>query len=197
MRLAILMSLLHGQRQTDVREARRQDFRLLPYMPPGADEPVMRLSWVFTRSKRGNAAAIGIHAQALPDLRAALADTGTATSPRRPEDALILDEVTGKPYSEDLLIKRWRAIVAQAGARDGGNCASLRTAPPQFRDLRRTFSTWADMAGRGLSDIGDTLGNSLAANPTLAETYIPATFDAANRTVDAIALAPKRKGPAQ
>lgn len=191
-RLAILLSLLHGQRQTDVLAATRDAFRLAKWQAPGDDQPRMRLCWFFVRSKRSNAGAMVLHDQALPWVRAAIADTGTAASPLGPSDVLIRDEVTGNPYSTFLFNTRWRAVIAAAADPKWGNCRSIQDL--QFRDLRRTFAVLARQAVVSKADIGDVLGNSAAVNPLLSETYMPATFETASRAVQSIKLATKEKG---
>lgn len=189
-RLAILLSLLQGQRLTDVLEARRDAFFLAPYRAPGDATERMRLAWSFTRSKRGNASVMIVNDQVLPWLRATLADTGTAARPLRPEDGLIRDEATGKPYSLFLFNKRWRAVLDHAAAPDGGNCPTVRDL--QFRDLRRTFGVLARAAGMSKDDIGDVLGNSAAVNPQLGEVYMPASFETLSRAVQAVQIAPRK-----
>lgn len=195
-RTAILLSLLHGQRQTDVLTARRGDFALTDWTPPGTAAPRRVWVWRFTRSKRGNAAAILLHDDAVPAIRAALADAGTADAPRTTDDVLIRDEATGKPYSEFLFNKRWRAILAHAADKAKGNCHSAATL--QFRDLRRTWAMMARAAGVSNEDVGDVLGNSLAASPLLEATYTPASMETTGRAIAAVQLPglKQTKGPA-
>ena len=45
----------------------------------------------------------------------------------------------------------------------------------QFRDFRRTFSSRARRGGISTENIGSAMGNTIATNPELEETYIPAT----------------------
>lgn len=189
-RLAVLLSLLQGQRQTDVLGARRDAFQLAPYLAPGEDVVQMRLAWSFVRSKRGNAGMMVVNAQALPYLRAALAETGTAARPLLPADPLIRDEATGKPYTAFLFNKRWHAVLAHAADPAKGNCPTVTDL--QFRDLRRTFGVLARKAGLSKDDIGDVLGNSVAVNPQLGEVYTPASFETASRAVTAVQMAPKK-----
>jgi len=192
-RLAILMSLLHGQRQTDVLQARRDAFSLRRYRAPGEARARMRLVWSFVRSKRARIGVMVVHDDALPELRLALAYAGTAERPARPEDAVIRDEATGRPYTEFLFAKRWQAIRAHAAAPEKGNCPSV--ADLQYRDLRRTFGVLARAAGVSKSDVGDVLGNSLAVNPQLAEVYTPPEFETVSRAISAVRLTPTaRKG---
>ena len=188
--LAIRLAVLQGQRQTDILAATRGAFRLQPWLAPGEAEPRMRWVWRLIRSKRGNAGHMIVHDDAVPALRAALADAGTADAPRLPADALIRDETTGKPYTEFLFNKRWTAIKAHAADPGRGNCPSVHDL--QFRDLRRTFGVLARAAGVSLADIGDVLGNSIAVNPRLEETYTPPSMETASRAVSAVKLAPKK-----
>ena len=183
-RLAILLSVLHGQRITDVLGARRDAFTFADW------QGRRRLIWTFVRSKRKNLGQMVVHDLALPDLRAALAETGTATQPRLPTDPVIWDEAIAKPPSEDLFHKRWRAVVDHAATK--GRCPSLTASPVQFRDLRRTFGALARAAGVDKSDIGDVLGNSAAVNPQLGETYMAPGFEAVSRAVSAVQLAQKK-----
>ena len=97
-----------------------------------------------------------------------------------PADALLLDEVTGQPYSEDLFWHRFAPLRATA-AKTLPAIARL-----QFRDLRRTHGVMARMGGVSVDDVGNVLGNSLAANPQLQETYLPANLDIARRTIAAV-----------
>jgi hypothetical protein len=191
MALAIRLGVLQGQRQTDIREAQRGAFALRPWLAPGEAEPRMRWVWTLRRSKRGNLGAMVVHDEAVPALRAALANAGTAARPLLATDALIRDEATGQAFSEFLFNKRWLALRAHAAAPEHGAMPSV--ADLQFRDLRRTFGVLARAAGVTDDDVGDVLGNSMAVNPTLAETYTPASFETASRAVAALSLAPKGK----
>lgn len=188
--LAIRLSLMQGQRQTDVLTATRGAFRLGPYQAMGEAEPRMRWIWTFQRSKRKNMGSMVVHDECVPDLRAALAETGSATRPRLPADALIFDEATAKPFSVDLFQKRWAKVLAYAADPQRGNCPSV--ADLQFRDLRRTFGVLARAAGVSKDDIGNVLGNSLAVNPQLGETYTPASFTTTSRAVMAVSITPKK-----
>lgn len=183
MGLAIRLALYQGQRQTDIRTARRGAFSLRPV--PGAAAQVW--VWQLRRSKRGTEGAMQLHPAVVPMLRTALADAGTADAPRGPADPLIYDEATGKPYTTEFLFnKRWLAIRAWAADPEGGNCPGIGDL--QFRDLRRTFGVLARAGGASKDDIGDVLGNSAAVNPLLGETYMPASFTSASRAVAAVKL---------
>lgn len=183
MALAIRLAIYQGQRQTDIRMATRGAFSLRD-LPRGGKGWV----WQLLRSKRKNIGAMIVHPAVVPDLRAALAQTGTPAQPLRATDPLIRDEVTGQPYGDFLFNKRWRAILDQAASEAGGNCPSVKDL--QFRDLRRTFGVLARAAGASKDDIADVLGNSAAVNPLLGETYMPASFETASR---AIAAVPEKK----
>jgi len=53
----------------------------------------------------------------------------------------------------------------------------------QFRNLRRTFGTWARAGGASKGDVGDVLGNSAVTDPQLGEIYMPPSFHTAARAV--------------
>ena len=189
MALALRLSLYQGQRQTDIRLARRGDFALIPIVAPdGSARPGW--VWSFRQSKRGQAVQMQLHPEVIPALRLALADTGSADAPRQPDDALLIDPATGKPLSEDLFSKRFAVIRARA-ALGRRSCATI-----QFRDLRRSFAVMARAAGVGDADTADALGNTAATNPQLRQAYMPATLTTTSRAVAAIQrpAGPKRKG---
>jgi hypothetical protein len=173
--LALAMALFTGQRETDILQATRGAFG-----PVTGGTASGTWVWWLARSKRGNTGALPIHADLLPALRRALADAGTAAAPRGPGDALLVDEVTGRPYDEHLFAKRY------AAARVAAAKALPSVASVQFRDLRRSFGVFARAGGATVDDAGDVLGNSVATNPTLQETYLPRSFFTAQRAVDAI-----------
>lgn len=178
--LAIHLSLFQGQRQTDVIEATRGAFRLLETPDPATGHTRPEWTWTLMRSKNQKFAILPVHPEVLPLLRMALAQTGTATAPRLDEDALILDEATGKPYSVDLFAKRWAKARALAAKR----YPSITTL--KFRDLRSSFSRLARAAGASDDDTGDALGNTSATNPHLRQTYMPASFETARRAILAV-----------
>jgi integrase len=189
MALAIRLSLYHGQRQTDVMQARRDAFRLVQAIPFGetAARPVW--VWFFRRSKRRNDASLPVHPDVIPHLRAVLADAGTATAPRLGTDALLVDEAVGRPYDVHLFGHRWSQIRAKAAQGEG--MAALATL--QFRDLRRTFGVLARAGGASPGDTGDVLGNSAANDPVLGEIYMQPTFSTTSRAIGAVKT-PKAKG---
>ncbi len=186
MALAIMIAVCQGQRQADLRLAKRGDFRLLPILHPGEAEARPTWVWRFTRSKRRNDALVVVHDEVIPLLRAALADAGTADAPLTAEDVLIRDPATGQGYSADLFRKRWSAVRAEAcrAALAAGGQPTM--ADLQFLDLRRTFGVLGRAGGASRDDLGDVLGNSAAVNPLLGETYMPPSFHTASRAVQAV-----------
>jgi len=178
--LAIHLSLFQGQRQTDVIEATRGAFRLLDRTDPGTGQARPEWTWTLLRSKNNRFAILPVHPDVLPLLRLTLAQTGTADAPRTADTALILDEATGQPYSVDLFAKRWAKARALAARR----IPSITTL--KFRDLRSSFSRLARAAGASDDDTGDALGNSAATNPSLRQTYMPASFETARRAILAV-----------
>lgn len=159
MRLAIALAAFQGQRQTDLIEARREDF--------SGDY------WRFLRSKRGNLGALPLHEEVRAPLAAVLAiPTDAAT--------LLVHEGTGRAYSPDLFRKTWARIRATAAA-EAPTLATL-----QFRDLRRTFGHLARLGGADPRQVADALGNSAWTDPQLSGTYMPATTETAARAVAAI-----------
>lgn len=167
MALALRLSLFQGQRQTDVRTARRGAFALIPVLHPG--ETTARPAWVwsFRQSKRGRVQQMQVHPDVVPALRRALAETGTADAPLTDADALIRDAATGAELSEDLFAHRFATLRADA-ARAVPSAATV-----QFRDLRRTFSMLARQGGTADADVADALGNTAAQS-----TLLPANLHA-------------------
>lgn len=183
MALAILLSALQGQRQTDVRLARKQDFSQVT-LPAAEDQPQETIwVWRWTRSKRQNAGIAPIHAEVAPRLEAQLAATKHLVE--WPE--LLIDPRTGRPMLSGLFQDRWDQIRAKA-AEDVPTVATL-----QFRDLRRTFGNLARAGGASKSDTADVLGNSAANNDQLAEIYMSPQLATARRAVDAIRRPATRK----
>lgn len=162
---ALMLSLLQGQRETDVINARIGDF-----IAHGD-----RIQWTFTRSKRHNAGALWLHDEVAPRIRALI--TGA-----KPDRRLLQDEKTGADYHEDLFIRRWREV--RAAAIEAGEMPALSGL--QFRDLRRTFGIMSRAGGATKDDTADVLGNSAATNPQLAQVYMPGQLDTASRAVAAI-----------
>ncbi|MEO1024056.1 MAG: hypothetical protein AAFX07_00700 [Pseudomonadota bacterium] len=174
MALAVLLSALQGQRQTDVRLARAQDFDQVTL--PAADGRDQETIWIWywTRSKRQNAGIAPIHAELQPRLSAAL-----DAHPVEFEE-LLIDAATGRPLSADLFQKRW-AKVRDAAAKTLPSIAGL-----QFRDLRRTFGNFARAGGASIDDTADVLGNSAATSPALREVYMASQLDTSRRAIEAI-----------
>lgn len=174
---AILLSLLQGQRETDIILATCAAFRTR--ITRAADgQRRARVQWTFTRSKRRNAGAMWLHDEVAPRVLALIAGTD-------PGQRLLRDNRTGADYTEDLFIRRWtlvRDAAVQADRR--GRLPGLQDL--QFRDLRRTFAILSRSGGSTKDDTGDVLGNSSAVNPQLAEVYMPSQLDTASRAVDAI-----------
>lgn len=172
--LAVMLSAMQGQRQTDVRLARKEDFRKVQ-LPASNGRPSEALwVWSWTRSKRKNRSQAPIHPDVQPLLEAAL-ERGKVEFPE-----LLLDSRTGRPLSLDLFQKRWGAVRARAAD------AMPSLEAMQFRDLRRTFGALARAGGASRDDTADVLGNSAATNPELAEIYMAAQFETIRRAVDAV-----------
>jgi hypothetical protein len=166
---AVRLSMLQGQRQTDVILATVGEFIRAPLARGQA--PV--LVWSLTRRKRGTRGTLPVHPLAMDVVEARIAG--------RPADArLLLDDRIGRPYDEYLFQTRW-AEVRERAAQAVPSVATL-----QFRDLRRTFGVMSRAGGSTEDDVGDVLGNSAATNPQLAEIYMPATIHTTTRAVMAI-----------
>lgn len=187
MALAMLLCAYQGQRVTDVRLAQRGAFSLQSWTFPNETRERKVWVWRLRRSKRKNLGVLMVNPALVPRLRAMLTDT---THGGQPEDALLIDEVTGQPFSEDLFSRRWQAIRDWAVSPDGGNSPAI--AELQFRDLRRTFGVQARAGGASDSDVEDVLGNHAARNPQLREVYMPATFATTSRAIAAVKI-PKEK----
>lgn len=168
MAVAIALSGLHGQRQTDVRLARIDGFQ------DATVDGQPRLIWLLTRQKRGTRGAVPIHPDAEPAVRALIATA-------RPDQVhLLLDAATGAVLSEDLFQSRWQSIRLEA-AKAVPSVASL-----QFRDLRRSFGIWARAGGATVDDVGNVLGNSAASDPQLEEIYMPPSLETTARAVASV-----------
>lgn len=183
---AILLSLLQGQRQTDVFSATAGDFE--PRLVQEGGKPRTRVQWTFTRSKRGNSGALWLHSEVQGRVLSVL-DGGNDPARR-----LLRDELTGADYDDELFGRRFRKVRDEAVAADKqGKLTGLSRL--QFRDLRRTFGILSRSGGATKDDTGDVLGNSAASNPQLANTYMPSQLDTASRAVEAIRrpMKPKRR----
>lgn len=160
---AIALSMLQGQRQTDVRTARREHFHQVESL----------WVWNFERSKRGNAAFAVLHPETVARLGARL--------DRDEPGPLLIDDKTGQPWSETLICQRFAEV--RAAAVKAGH-PSLKDV--QFRDLRRTFGRLSRRGGATKSDVGDVLGNSAATNQFLGDVYMSPEVETALRAVVAI-----------
>lgn len=173
---AIALSMLSGQRSTDIRTARREHFQAID-APEGSqaegEAPAKVWVWIFERSKRGNAAFAVLHPEAVARLAERLARV--AAGP------LFLDDKTGEPFKEDLFGHRFADVRAAAVKAGFPDLADL-----QFRDLRRTFGRLSRRGGATKSDVADVLGNSAATNQFLADVYMSPEIETAIRAVGAI-----------
>ena len=173
--LAMSLSYLAGQRETDVMLALRGDFLKQAVRWPGADASVEVWVWNLERSKTGASGTILLHDELAPLVAAVLARPA-------PSDArLVVEERLGRPYDEDLFQSRFGEV--RAAAIEGG-CTSL--GDMQFRDLRRSFSVMARRGGASTADAGDVLGNSAATNARIKGIYMPADLTTAARAVAAV-----------
>lgn len=181
--LAVALSMLAGQRQTDVLAALRGDFAQVDVTWPGSRTKAKVWVWSLLRSKTGAAGEIMLHQELAPMVEAVLARPA-------PADAhLVVEERVGRPYDADLFQKRW--VEVRTAAVEGG-CPTL--ADVQFRDLRRSFAVHARRGGVSVSDAGDALGNSAARDARIKGTYMPPEFFTAARAVTAVARPkPERK----
>lgn len=165
---AIMLSTLQGQRQTDIREARREHLHQLAL----ADGRSIWV-WLFEQSKRGNEAFAVLHPETVARLAARLADD--APGP------LLADDLTGQPWSVTLFCHRFAAVRDATVKAGHKSLAGL-----QFRDLRRTFGRLSRRGGATKSDVADVLGNSAATNQFLADVYMSPEIETALRAVMAI-----------
>lgn len=173
----ILLSLLQGQRQTDIFLATAGDFAARMVRRDG--RLVERIQWTLTRSKRKNTGAMWLHDDVQG--RVAILIDGVNDPSRR----LLRDEETGADYDGELFGRRWRKVRDAAVRADKlGRLQGLDRL--QFRDLRRTFGILSRSGGATKDDTADVLGNSAATNPQLANTYMPSQLDTASRAVEAI-----------
>lgn len=178
--LAVALSMLAGQRQTDVILARREDFAQVSTRFPGQDDPVQVWVWQLTRSKTGATGEIMLHDELAPLVEAVL------QRPAPADAQLILDERVGRPYDMDLFQKRWVEVRAAAVAGGDGYAPCPSLADLQFRDLRRSFSVHSRRGGASPADAGDVLGNSAARDARIKGTYMPPEFFTAARAVAAV-----------
>lgn len=172
--LAMALSMLAGQRETDVMLALRGDFAQRKVRWPGSTEETMVWVWHLDRSKTGASGTI-----LLQDELAQLV-TPVLARPAPADARLVIEERMVRPYDEDLFQSRFGEVRAAAIAK---GCVSLTDM--QFRDLRRSFSVNARRGGASVDDAGDVLGNSAAKNARIKGTYMPPDFTTAARAVAA------------
>lgn len=180
-RMAILLGLYAGQRVTDVREARPEDFACVQVIHPGDPKPRPLWIWSLTQSKRRKVVTVPLHAEVIPALRTqrVIATAGPGT--------LIWDEATGKPFTKERLFHAWERVRAEA-AKTLPSVATL-----QERDLRRTFGNLSRHGGAGDADVADVLGNTAAKNAQLRQVYMAPQLATALRAVSAIEKPKGRK----
>lgn len=175
LRLGLLLAMHTGQRQTDILQARPEEFSKVPIQLRPDQDAVDIWVWSFTRSKRGND---GIVPLIDPDLvqsieaALALADRGPGT--------LIWNPNNGQPYSKERWFARWEDIRARA-AETTPSVATL-----QWRDLRRTFSTLTRAGGASVDDVGDVIGNTAASNAIIRGIYMVPQIETGLRAVSAM-----------
>lgn len=187
--LACQLSLFAGQRQTDVLQAKVEEFHETKARR-GANAPIW--IWTLIRSKRGNDGAIRLHPEVVPRLAAMIATAETAE-----RNQLLIDERTGKPYDQWSFQRRWSQVRAAAAAeltKLGDDAGAAALAELQFRDLRRTFGVRARQGGASKADTADVLGNSAADNAFLGDVYMAPTLESASRAAEAIRRPEKGKG---
>ena len=184
---ALRLSLFQGQRRSCVIDARLDEFRVATIRTATAPAPFDCLIWDLERRKRGTQTMLPVHAECAPFVTARLADGDDGAA------HLIIEDRLDRPYDPDLFAKRWSEVRARA-ARTAPSVLSRDPARQlQFRDLRRTLSATARNLGLDKADIAAVLGNSADVNPQLGDTYMPPSFDAANRVLAAMQR-PKGKG---
>lgn len=166
---AIYLGIFGGQRQTDIRQARPEDFYTIT---PVGETPIY--VWQLTQSKRKRALEVPIHAEAAPCLRMQLARAAAGPG------TLIWDQVTGKPLNDRRFFFFWEKVRIEA-EKDLPSVATL-----QWRDLRRSFANLSRAGGSSDADTSDVLGNTAAKNARLRRTYMAPQLVTAKRAVDAL-----------
>jgi integrase len=168
---AALLSVLQGQRETDILAATCGLFKQVTI--PLGDSQKTVWTWKVDRSKRGTLGMMQMHPLAL-DRMLAHHDAD------HPDRALLIEERTGHAYGEDLFHRRWAEVRAAAAKHQPSLTGDNQL---QFRDLRRTFAVWSKAGGASDDDVGDVLGNTAALDPQLQEVYMPPSFETATRAV--------------
>lgn len=181
-RLAILLGLYAGQRVTDIREARPDEFACVQVIHPGDAKPRPLWIWSLIQSKRRKVVTVPLHAEVVTALRVQL-----LLAKGHGPGTLIWDEATGKPFTKERLFRAWEAVRLEA-ARALPSVATL-----QERDLRRTFGNLSRHGGAGDGDVADVLGNTAAKNAQLRQTYMAPQLATALRAVSAIEKPKQRK----
>lgn len=173
---AIILSMLQGQRQTDVIGARRENFHQHAVPGPKRKGAAPRTAWIWAleQSKRGQMAVAALHPETVTRLAARLARTD--------DGPLLVDDVTGRPWTADLFGKRFRIVRDAAVAAGHLDLKGL-----QFRDLRRTFGALGRAGGATKADLADVLGNSAATDQFLSDVYMAPQIATVLRVVEAIA----------
>lgn len=148
--LAVQMGYDLGQRP--------QDLRVVPWA---------RYNGIKVKLKQQKTTNAWIEVEVLPDLKVML-DTTSRVSP-----TMLIDETTGKPYSKDLLCRRVRWVMTEAGIGE----------ELQFRDLRRTAVVRLMEAGCELPEICSVTGHKLSEAEHILEVYGPRTTKQADNAI--------------
>ena len=169
---AIVLALHTGQRKSDVLA-----------MPTAAAETGR---FAVKQSKTGTLVDVKLTPAALARAKAALE--------RRKDldvvaiDALIVNERTGRPYTEDQFQKRFAEIRKLAAA----ELSSI--AGKRFQDLRDTYLTRSSRAGNDASRRAPVSGHSMRTVHETEQHYIALTADLADEAQDNIAAWLEREG---
>lgn len=170
---AISLSMLQGQRQTDLIAAQAVNFVQVPLPPQGDDTPATVWVWRLEQSKRGNETFAVLHPETTARLAPLLAG--------RQNGNLLTDDRTGQPWTIGLFSKRFAEVRAAAISAGRTDLAGL-----QFRDLRRTFANLSRRGGATTADVADVLGNTAATNQQLGDVYMAPQILTALRAVTAV-----------
>lgn len=181
-RLGLLLAMHTGQRQTDILQARPEEFGKVPIQLRPDQDPIEIWVWSFTRSKRGNDGVVPLID---PDLVAAL-EAAQAMAEKGP-GTLIWNVNNGLPFTKERWFDRWEEVRERA-AEAVPSVASL-----QWRDLRRTFSTLTRAGGASVDDVGDVIGNTAAKNALIRGIYMVPQIETGLRAVSAMQPPSKRK----
>lgn len=182
LRLGLLLAMHTGQRQTDILQARPDEFSKRPIQLRADQDPIDIWIWTFRRSKRGNDGVVPLID---PELIAAL-EAAQSMAEKGP-GTLIWNLNNGLPYSKERWFDRWEEVRDRA-AETVPSVASL-----QWRDLRRTFSTLTRAGGASVDDVGDVIGNTAAKNALIRGIYMVPQIETGLRAVSAMQPPSKRK----